>query len=326
MIIRRFFTFCLLFLVMLPAVKANSVLSNSFSLDLITTGIGADTENTTALRDKYGFMWLGMKNGLQCYDGNGQAVYAANSEPLRQLSNLHVSALFEDGDDLLIGGNSGLYVFQRNRNSISRFPYTTRYGVTISSLVDKIADAGQGRIWISTQGQGFFIFNKADGSLKQDSRHGSFYSDMAVGSDGLIYLVSINGHIQTFTPDGDMLSESRLPGYIPDKNVLSMVSMAGSIWVSAGTSLFRLNTSSKTIERITPGKVDIINALLVCDEQTLLLGTNNGLWSCPTASPDELTRMRAAMRRSFSRLCGFTTYTATRGRQSNIIIATRTTL
>ena len=123
-----------------------------------------------------------------------------------------------------------------------------------------------------------------------------------------------------------MLSESRLPGYIPDKNVLSMVSMAGSIWVSAGTSLFRLNTSSKTIERITPGKVDIINALLVCDEQTLLLGTNNGLWSCPTASPDELTRMRAAMRRSFSRLCGFTTYTATRGRQSNIIIATRTTL
>lgn len=289
MITRRIYTFCLLLFVMLPVVKANPVSASSFSLDLITTGIGADTENSTALRDQYGFLWLGTKNGLQCYDGNGRAVYAANSEPLRQLSNLHVSALYEDGNDLLIGGNSGLYVFCRSRNTISSFPYATRYGVTISSLVDKIADAGQGRIWISTQGQGFFIYNKANGTLKQDSRHGSFYSDMAIGSDGLIYLVSINGHIQTFTPDGNMLSESRLPDYTPDKNKLSMVSLAGNIWVSAGTNLYRLNTSSKTIERVTLNKVDIINAMLARDDHTLLLGTNNGLWSCPTASPGELT-------------------------------------
>ena len=289
MITRRIYTFCLLLFVMLPVVKATPVSASCFSLDLVTTGIGADTENSTALRDQYGFLWLGTKNGLQCYDGNGRAVYAANSEPLRQLSNLHVSALYEDGNDLLIGGNSGLYVFCRSRNTISSFPYATRYGVTISSLVDKIADAGQGRIWISTQGQGFFIYNKANGTLKQDSRHGSFYSDMAIGSDGLIYLVSINGHIQTFTPDGNMLSESRLPDYTPDKNKLSMVSLAGNIWVSAGTNLYRLNTSSKTIERVTLNKVDIINAMLARDDHTLLLGTNNGLWSCPTASPGELT-------------------------------------
>ncbi|MDE5657894.1 MAG: hypothetical protein K2I25_02450, partial [Muribaculaceae bacterium] len=54
-------------LLLAQTVCASSVRVNS-------TGAGKGTLNLCALRDKYGFLWVGTMTGLACFDGNGSPV------------------------------------------------------------------------------------------------------------------------------------------------------------------------------------------------------------------------------------------------------------
>ena len=167
----------------------------------------SDNSVLCAVRDKYGFLWMGTSSGLNCFDGNGIIVY--RSFDLGAIDS-QVSTLYEYGDDIWYGCSSGIYMYNRAANKLTTFPYKTKYGVSVSSHVSKITGAGNGYVWICTQGQGFFVFNPADKSLYQDSRHGNFFTDMVTGNDGLVYLVSLSGEVLVFYPDGRFIYNHRL--------------------------------------------------------------------------------------------------------------------
>lgn len=253
------------------------------TFEVVATGIAPNSDNRCVLRDRYGFLWVGSSPGLECYDGNEVAVYGNNSAALGDLSNVAVSALFENGDDIWIGGDFGLYVFNRDRNAAFRFPFKTKYGVSVSALVEKVVDAGLDCAWICTQGQGFFIFNRADSTLMQDSRHGSFYSDIVLGANGLVYLAEISGRIQAFNPDGKFVGEVRLPDYVSDKNQIRMVASGRDIWIASGRALYKFEEDTNTIRRIdAQDMTGMISALLTRPDGTLLICTNTGMWSYST--------------------------------------------
>lgn len=274
---------------------ANNTATGIQALDLIPTDIGGRSENNCVLRDQYGFLWVGSQSGLQCYDGNGTPLYRSDAPAMRPVSNLSVSALHRSGDDIWIGGEGGLYVFDRSANSISPFGYKTRYGVNISASVPKMLDVSPGLTWIITHGQGFFIFNSADKSLLQNSRHASYYSDMAIGANGLIYLASIDGYIQAFKPDGLFVGQWRLPDNISYKNRISVAASGRDIWISSGTALFRLDISAGTITAVNSGDGNgTINSLLARPDGSLLLGTNSGIKIYNTISGGEVAQVSAA--------------------------------
>ena len=100
-------------------------------LKVVNTGIAHDKTSFCAMRDSYGFLWVGTMTGLGCFDGNGERVYNGFSGVLPQTEGICVSALCEHGSDIWFGGTQGLYVFHRDSNSMERFPHTTRYGVEI---------------------------------------------------------------------------------------------------------------------------------------------------------------------------------------------------
>lgn len=283
--------------IILIACAINTISATPFAekdpaFDLISTGIGSGTENRCALRDKYGFIWLGTKNGLQCFDGNGEPVYIPSPDSPNETSNISVSSLYECDNNIWIGANNGLYIFNRTNNSISRFAIKTKYGVKISALVEKIMDIDNDNIWLSTQGQGFFIFNKTNNTLTQNSRHGSFYTDITLAANGLIYLASINGQIQAFRPDGSFVREAKLPNHTSDKNSISIESSGRDVWVASGNNLYQLDTSTTTINHIITINAGAgINTLLATAEGNLLLGTNSGLWSYNNLLSKPLTRI-----------------------------------
>lgn len=251
--------------------------------EIVSTDIARSTDNNCALRDKYGFLWVGTSTGLSCYDGNGVSAYHNHSGTLGSTENISVNSLFESGDDIWFGGTVGLYVFDRKQNRFTRFPYKTNYGVQIGSRVEKILDAGQDRIWICTQGQGFFIFNASDNTLIQDSRHGIFYPDAVKGTNGLVYLASLDGQIQAFRPDGQFVRAVEMPDYVMDKGRMVMAAEGGDIWVASGSNLYHLNTVSWEVGRETlPAVVGSVNAISVGADHSLLLGSESGLWRFDT--------------------------------------------
>ncbi len=278
-------------ILLLSIVLSDIVLAQSkdMSREFIKTDISRGNGNQCVLRDKYGFLWVGTATGLRCFDGNGQPVYRNTSGLLRITENDNINVLYEYGDNIWFGGSLGLYEFDRANNVVKRFPYVTQYGVPVSSRVQKIIDVGEGLIWICTHGQGFFIYDSTRAVLEQNSRYGSFYSDIAIGSDGLIYLVTLDGNIQAYMPDGRYVRSSRLPEYVTEKNRICMVTIGNDIWFSSGSSLYRFDLNTRLVERRGDKLFsNVINTLLAQDNGVILLGTDNGLWQYDTLSGEIL--------------------------------------
>ncbi len=236
-----------------------------------------DKTTLCALRDKYGFLWVGTTTGLDCFDGNGSSVYNKPTGVLRSTESNSINLIYEHDDDIWFGGTSGLYIFNRKDNTYAPFPYTTKYGVQISSKVQKIISTHNGKIWICTDGQGIFVFDPKSGNLAQDSRHGIFFSDMAVGKNGIIYAANINGYVSAFNSDGKYLYTCHLPDYTIDKNNIYITSSDGDIYIQANTQIYRLDTRTHVIERKNSISMRV-SGMLAGHDGALLLGTANGVW------------------------------------------------
>ena len=142
------------------------------------TGAAKGTFNLCALRDRYGFLWIGTSSGLACFDGNGRPVNNLPQGILRATSNMRVTNIFEYGDDLLLATPDRLMKLDRTAMSVSRMPVKTEYGVEIASQVNNICH-GPGKssdIWIATQGQGLFRYDSKNKKLIQNSRQGVYFS------------------------------------------------------------------------------------------------------------------------------------------------------
>lgn len=231
------------------------------------------------LQDSYGFIWLGTSNGLNCYDGNNNVVYRNMLNESFSFENNFVISLFEENRNIWIGANYGLYVYNRASNKFSRFAKTTRYGVVISSEVRRVIKARNNMIWISTLGQGLFIYNPKDGYLYQNSIHASYTCDICQGSDGVLYVSSMQGELLRFSEDGKYLGSYSIPNYANIKEMNCLKNVNGEIWMGAGGSLYKLNKSTNKLEKYDSNTYfGSIHCLLRYSSQEILVGTDKGLY------------------------------------------------
>ena len=107
------------------------------------------------MQDKYGFMWLGTDDGLNRYDGTTIKVYNLNP----QGSNDYISSLYDTTDNIWVGTEGGVYIFDYETESFELFKVLTGQGDSIKSNVNHIAEDRDGNLWFSTVGQGIFKYN-----------------------------------------------------------------------------------------------------------------------------------------------------------------------
>ena len=278
-----------------------AAVEKSFSSEFIGADLAHGRTPQCALRDHMGFLWVGTHSGLACYDGNGQNVYEPVGGVVPSTEGMNVSALFELGDDILFGGTPGLCVFRRRSNTSSVFPMRTRYGVPVSSPVRKILDAdGGAHIWIFTRGQGFFVYDTADSTLTQNSRHGSFFND-AITDGGRVYAAGIDGKLQIFATDGKYIRSIDIPGYVTDKNPISLAITGRDVWVACNTSLYRYDPLEQTMNLASADEIGgEISALLPDDNGNVLIGTDGGilLYDMRTAKVERMQSDAEALRKA----------------------------
>lgn len=271
-----FLFLCIILLIGARAVKASP--SFFFRKYMAANGLSHNTV-LCGLQDSYGFIWLGTSNGLNCYDGNNNIVYRNMLNEGFSFENNFVISLFEENRNIWIGANYGLYIYKRASNSFSRFTKTTRYGVVISSEVSKIVKSRNNLIWISTLGQGLFIYNPKDGSLCQNSVHASYICDICQGNDGVLYLSSMQGELLCFTRDGKYMCSYSIPNYANLKEMNCVANVNGEIWLGAGECLYRLNKATKRLEKYDSNTYfGSIHCLLRYSPKEILVGTDKGLY------------------------------------------------
>ncbi len=245
---------------------------------VISTDVARGKNAICALRDKYGFLWVGTQAGLACYDGNGKALYPESDGIHPATEGMPVTAIFEYDDNIWFGGTAGVSVYNRRSNTVSPLSASLSSGVKINSPVCKIAEGGQGYIWILTQGQGIFIYNIVDGSMAQSKAHGETYSDMAVGNDGHVYAVTPDGELQIFDPAGRFLTARPLPGGERERRDVRIVKSADGLTITSGSQIFKFDIQNQefTLESaISTGSE--INSLLIDPFGNLVMATDSGL-------------------------------------------------
>lgn len=236
------------------------------------------------LQDRYGFIWFGTSDGLNRYDGRGNKVYRSVLNEEFSLENNFIETLLEDGENIWVGTNSGIYVYDRKANRFSRFDKTTKYGVLISSEVKKIVKAKDGKLWIATLGQGFFIYDPKKDALTQNSAGTPFFWDICVGSDNRIYAAPLQEGLLCFNEGGNLLWDYKVDspeGRMEDNCKINCVrNVDGDIWMGADVGLlYRLNKRSGKLECFASSlNFGAVHCLLKYSESELLLGTDNGLY------------------------------------------------
>lgn len=237
-----------------------------------------------AMQDSYGFIWLGTSDGLNCYDGRGNKVYRNVLNDHHSLENNFVEALFEEGQNIWVGTNAGLYIYDRATDQFSYFNKTTRYGVFVSSEVKKIVKTENGMIWIATLGQGLFIYDPQKDVLTQNSIQTSFIWDVCQGNDRKVYASSLQEGLLCFNENGKFLQSYAIApiANTPDSYKINCVqNLGGEIWVGAGSNLLcRLNKQTSALEHYDATFLNFgaIHSLLKYSEHEILLGTDSGLY------------------------------------------------
>ncbi len=242
---------------------------------IINTDYAIGKSCQCALRDSYGFLWLGTASGIYAFDSNGSLLYPTPHLTAPSLPD--VTALFEHDGNIWAGASNGLWVYDVKRNTNARFPFRTKYGVAVSSPVQKIMQVSDGRIWILTYGQGLFIFNTKDNTLEQNSRNGAFYSDMTVGANGNVYAVSLDGELKVFNSDGGFIESIALPEFAAGHNSLRIVAGPTEITISSGKTIYTYDAHDKQLTVENPKNLTSGIKSMCQTSDGIVLGTDEGL-------------------------------------------------
>ena len=271
---RLLLSFTLLYISVLTcSLKASGpvVFSNYMAADGLS-----DNNVLCGLRDRYGFMWLGTSNGLNCFDGMQNTIYRNMTEGKNGIQSNTITALHEQGDDIWFGGSFGLYVYNRKTHRFTSFSKRTKYGVNISSTVQNIVGSQDGRIWIGTLGQGLFIYDPHTDELTQDSRHGAFISDILAINDSPVFVATLQGNVMLYGQDGTFRKELRIPDYHSDKNNISLELIGFRLYIGCELGLYTIQRGGSEMVRVP--NIDIKIHSLLNNGGTLLMGTDHGIY------------------------------------------------
>ena len=252
------------------------------SCEIINTDYAIGKSCQCALRDHYGFLWLGTASGLYAYDSGGQQIYPSSNAVAPTLPD--VIDLHEHDGRIWIGASNGLWVYDRDNDITERFPHRTKYGVTVSSPVQKIMEVGDGLIWILTYGQGYFIFDTKNNTLEQNSRNGAFFSDMVKGGNGNIYAVSLEGELKIFNTNGGLIDSLVLPEFRAGHNNLRMGADGTGVMIAAGKTVYHYNLNNKELTFEQPAGLSSDIRTMCSADGYVVFGTDEGLWSYDSAS------------------------------------------
>lgn len=244
--------------------------------------------NNCAFQDHFGTLWIGNEEGLFSFDGITLLKHTLSPRTFQEYGRNSVLTITEDEDNTLwIGTASG--VFFRSSDGFQSLDARSKYQVSISSKVTKIAASGD-FVWIATDGQGLFLYNKKSQELSHINQHAAMYMDLCIDGQ-IVYAATFSGWLVTFSIDGQLIDKIKLEPSLRNK---CMVVTPQSIWIgTAQHALFKINKKSKAVSLINLPDASFRNIYSMVTSKThIILGTDFGAFQIPLEGEGELESLR----------------------------------
>tara|TARA_R110000765_G_scaffold115417_2_gene208347 strand:- start:20 stop:3271 length:3252 start_codon:yes stop_codon:yes gene_type:complete len=164
---KYYFKFIILFIVVLSLFKAQSQYTEPLNFQHIQEGM-SQSSATVLLEDNFGFIWIGTRNGLNRYDGKDFEIYNKSLDGKPGLNHEYIVALYEDGQNIIIGTNEGINLYNRNLNIITPYPFINE-GKTIKNEVFETIVKKDGILWLGSESNGLYSYEIKTGKVKHFS-------------------------------------------------------------------------------------------------------------------------------------------------------------
>jgi signal transduction histidine kinase/ligand-binding sensor domain-containing protein len=283
---KYYFKFISFFIVVLTFCKTQSQYTEPLTFQHIQEGMSQSTA-TVLLEDNLGFIWIGTRNGLNRYDGKDFEIYGKSLDGKTGLNHEYIVALYEDDQNIIIGTNEGLSLYDRSLNIITPFPFKNE-GKDIKNVVFEIIVEKNGMLWLGSESSGLYRYELDTGKYKhfpppnknikvENPRLNKVVKVEVLDTDRVLVVFTYNTMIMNHDMDiiGDIQeTEEIITGIESSNNTFLLGSGKGLLYKLEvkGTSIFI------TKERdISPGFG--IRSLERNLEDELWIGTeNNGLY------------------------------------------------
>ena len=253
-------------------------------------------------KDRYGFIWIGTSEGLNRYDGYRFDIYRNHPDDLSSLSSSFVNALLLDSEGkLLVGTEKGLNIYDYKTDSFEKFKAANDSLNLLTTLRIRSIHEYRGTIYLGSL-EGLIC-------LDRNTRHMSFFklspgkgNEMAneilcMTHDryGMLWLGTYDG-LYRYSPGdnsferfdarrkekGDIVNNLINALYISEKNP-DLLYIGGP----SGLMVYDVREPGQEIAslRASDGGVDDeIKTITKYDDDTIILGTENGLTLYNTVS------------------------------------------
>lgn len=132
----------------------------------VKTGLSDNTVRTI-MQDSTGYIWLGTKDGVNCFNGIEFTKFADTVDSSNN-TLINVLKLYPHIDRVNIwtATTDGLYLFNTQSKDFMLFGEKTDQGVGIVGTVNDLCYDDDGRLWIGTS-RGLFVYDERKGQLRR---------------------------------------------------------------------------------------------------------------------------------------------------------------
>ncbi|MCX7985837.1 MAG: LuxR C-terminal-related transcriptional regulator [Bacteroidales bacterium] len=250
-------------------------------------GEGIEEINYTCIcQDKFGFMWLGSKNGLIRYDGYEMKKYRSHSMQSSNISANWVTDIVEDSlGNLWVGTfDGGLNYFDRQSEKFKAYVYQSVDSQSLSSnTVLKLLKDFDGSVWVATA-NGLNRVLKDKKIQRYDITKGMYISTLVQDEKGNLWIGTFGYGLLIYNPQSKKVITLKNiptdPHSLPDNNIRSMLrDTRGNIWIGTHQQgLWRV--SSKPLKDFRFEKFAVGDHTILClledSKGNIWIGTENG--------------------------------------------------
>lgn len=159
----------------------------------VSGGLSSNTI-TAITQDKKGFIWLGSRNGLNRFDGNGFKVFRTIQSDALSLGSNSILSLYEDQEQSLwVGTYKGVYLYNPIKETFSLLTSIP------AGEIRFIKGGKQDDIWIVSS-LGLYRYDLKNKIATRFGDQNAQAIALDVSDQGIVYVATDQGKVQVYTP------------------------------------------------------------------------------------------------------------------------------
>ena len=240
--------------------------------------------------DKDGNLWVGTNDGIYVFDQSTKSIQSIqNEKDLFSLSDNRITDIYAGHQgEIWVGTRSGVFYSNRISSIFRKITYVNDISLK-NAYINAFADDNNGRIWISTENAGIFIYDISSGKIRPFRNAAVprrclniriFDRDLWIITDNGVFRINLDTNIsKVFTETSD---HKRI-GYSRDV----CRTRNGKVFIGTHVGVFVLDTKTDKLHTVKLLSGNYIESLF-CD-------SSDNIWVCTSSkgvfciNPDDLS-------------------------------------